>query len=58
MGPRFVYRSFDIVRQGDETANDAAFHLIDTNSRHGWEFVQVLDLDGGKDRRLLFRKPV
>jgi hypothetical protein len=58
MGPRFVYRSITNNKQEDEGANDSAFRWIDANSSQGWEFVQILDLDGGNDPRLLFRKPV
>jgi hypothetical protein len=29
---------------------------INANARQGWRFVQVLDLDDGSDRRLLFEK--
>jgi hypothetical protein len=58
MGPNFVYRCIANTQDADQTANDAAFHWIEANSRQGWEFVQILDLDGEKNRQLLFRKPV
>jgi hypothetical protein len=44
------------MRQDDETTTAAAMRWINSNARQGWTFVQVLDLDDGSDRRLLFEK--